>query len=55
MIYLARQYEVVYIMNPALGEEGLASTSAKIRSLIDANVITADVEPWGLRRLAYQI
>ena len=42
-------------MNPALGEEGLASTSAKIRSLIDANVTVADVEPWGLRRLAYQI
>ena len=52
---MARQYEVVYIMNPALGEEGLASTSAKVRSLIDANATDAHVETWGLRRLAYEI
>lgn len=52
---MARQYEVVYVMNPALGEEGLTSTSAKVRSLIEANSAESVVETWGLRRLAYSI
>jgi small subunit ribosomal protein S6 len=42
-------------MNPALGEEGLTSTSAKVRSLIEANSTEFVVETWGLRRLAYAI
>ena len=42
-------------MNPALGEEGFATTSEKIHSLIESNGTIGDVETWGLRRLAYEI
>ncbi|MBP7402027.1 MAG: 30S ribosomal protein S6 [Clostridia bacterium] len=42
-------------MNPALGEEGLGSTSEKVRALIEANASESTVETWGLRRLAYAI
>ncbi len=52
---MARQYEVVYVINPALGDEGLASTTEKIRSLIEANATEMSVETWGARRLAYEI
>ena len=48
-------YEVVYIIDPAQGEEGLAATVAKFRTLAEQNGSAVEVEEWGSRRLAYPI
>ena len=50
-----RIYEVVTVLSPALGEEGLAATSAKIRALIESAATIESVEEWGRKRLAYEV
>ena len=51
-----REYEVMYIIKPDLEEEKYASIIEKYNTLIQNNggeIIS--VEPWGKRRLAYEI
>ncbi|MCL2816956.1 MAG: 30S ribosomal protein S6 [Clostridiales bacterium] len=51
-----REYEVLYVMRPDLEEEKYQATMEKFTALIQNNggeVIKA--EPWGKRRLAYEI
>ena len=44
-------YEVVYIMDPALGEEAIAAMIEKFKTLVE----TQGTDQWGKRRLAYPI
>ena len=55
MAKVSANYEVVYIIDPAQGEEGIASMVAKFRTLAEQNGSAVEVEEWGSRRLAYPI
>ena len=48
-------YEVVYILDPAMGEEAIAAMVAKFKTMADARGTVAEVDEWGKRRLAYPI
>ena len=48
-------YEVVYILDPALGEEAIAAMVAKFKTMAEARGTVAEVDEWGKRRLAYPI
>jgi small subunit ribosomal protein S6 len=48
-------YEVVYIMDPALGEEGIAALIEKFKTLVETQGTVSEVDEWGKRRLAYPI
>ena len=55
MAKISANYEVVYIIDPAQGEEGIAATVAKFRDLAEQHGSAVEVEEWGTRRLAYPI
>ena len=48
-------YEVVYIMDPALGEEAIAAMIEKFKALVETQGTVAAIDNWGKRRLAYPI
>ncbi len=52
---MARNYEAVYILNPALGEEAVVSTAEKLQALIESSATIEKIDVWGRRRLAYEI
>ena len=55
MAKLSANYEVLYILNPALGEEDTAALVAKFKELAESRGTVAEVDEWGKRRLAYPI
>lgn len=55
MAKVSANYEVVYIIDPAQGEEGIAATVAKFKTLAEQNGSDVVVEEWGNRKLAYPI
>ena len=55
MAKVSANYEAVYIIDPAQGEEGTAALVAKFRSLAEQNGSAVEVEEWGSRKLAYPI
>ena len=48
-------YEVVYIMDPALGEEAIAAMIEKFKTLVETQGTVSAIDDWGKRRLAYPI
>ena len=48
-------YEVVYIIDPALTEEATAALVEKFEVLAEQNGSAVEVDEWGKRRLAYAI
>ena len=55
MAKLSGNYEVVYILDPNLGEEATAAMVAKFKTLVESNGTLAEVDEWGKRHLAYPI
>ena len=55
MAKVTANYEVVYIIDPAQGEEGIASLVANFKALAEQNGSAVEVEEWGTRKLAYPI
>ena len=55
MAKVSANYEVVYIIDPAQGEEGIAALVAKFKTLAEQNGSAVEVEEWGNRKLAYPI
>ena len=56
MAKISANYEVVYIIDPAQGEEAVAAAVAKFQTLAEQNnAINVVVDEWGKRRLAYAI
>ena len=55
MAKVSANYEVVYIIDPAQGEEAVAATVEKFKTLAEQNATAGEVEEWGKRRLAYAI
>ena len=55
MAKITGDYEVVYIIDPALSEEETAALVAKFQTLAEQNGSAVEVEEWGKRKLAYAI
>ena len=55
MAKISANYEVVYIIDPAQGEEAIAATVAKFQSLAEEHGSNVVVDEWGKRKLAYPI
>ncbi len=55
MAKVSENYEVMYIIDPDLGEEGTAAIVEKFKSLIEANGTISSMEEMGKRKLAYAI
>ena len=58
MAKVSANYEVVYIIDPAQGEESeenIAALVAKFKTLAEQNGSAVEVEEWGSRKLAYPI
>ena len=55
MAKVTANYEVVYIIDPAQGEENIAALVAKFKTLAETNATSVEVDEWGKRRLAYPI
>ncbi len=52
---MTRKYELMYILNPALGEEAINAITEKIQALIESSATIDQVDAWGRRKLAYEI
>ena len=55
MAKVTANYEVVFIIDPAQGEEGVAALTEKFKTLVEQNASEVVVDDWGQRRLAYAI
>lgn len=49
------KYELMYIIDPAQGEEGVAALVEKFKALVEANGTLDELEEMGKRKLAYEI
>ena len=55
MAKINANYEAVVIVDPTLGEEGIAAVVAKFKGLVESKATLAEVDEWGKRHLAYPI
>lgn len=55
MAKVSGNYEVLYVIDPTLGEEDTAALVAKFKNLAESRGAVAEVDEWGKRRLAYPI
>ena len=55
MAKISEKYEVMYIINPNVGEEGIAALVEKFKALIEQNGTIVEMEEMGKRKLAYDI
>ena len=46
---------MLYIIDPAQGEEGIAALVEKFKAMVEAEGTLSNVDEWGKRRLAYPI
>ena len=55
MAKISGKYEVLYVIDPTLGEEATAALVEKFKALVEANGTMTSIDEWGKRRLAYPI
>ena len=55
MAKIPGKYEVLYIIDPAQGEEGIAALVEKFKAMVEAEGTLSSIDEWGKRRLAYPI
>ena len=55
MAKLSAKYEVIYVIDPAVGEEGIAALVEKFNGIVGNYGTVSSVDEWGKRRLAYAI
>lgn len=55
MAKISAKYEVLYIIDPSLDEEGTAAIVEKFKAMVEAEGTLTGIEEWGKRRLAYPI
>ena len=55
MAKITGKYEVLYIIDPAQGEEGIAALVEKFKAMVEAEGTLSNIDEWGKRRLAYAI
>ena len=55
MAKITGKYEVLYIIDPAQGEEGIAALVEKFKAMVEAEGTVSNVDEWGKRRMAYLV
>ena len=55
MAKLSAKYEVIYVVDPAVGEEGIAALVEKFNGIVGNYGTVSSVDEWGKRRLAYPL
>ena len=55
MAKITGKYEVLYIIDPAQGEEGIAALVEKFKAMVEAEGTLSNIDEWGKRRLAYPV
>lgn len=55
MAKVSGNYEVLYVLNPSLGEEETTALVARFKELAEGHGTVTEVDEWGKRRLAYPI
>ena len=55
MAKITGKYEVLYIIDPAQGEEGIAALVEKFKAMVEAEGTLTNIDEWGKRRLAYPV
>ena len=55
MAKITGKYEVLYIIDPAQGEEGIAALVEKCKAMVEAEGTLSNIDEWGKRRMAYAI
>ena len=55
MAKITGKYEVLYIIDPELGEEGIAALVEKFKAMVEAEGTLLNIDLWGKRRLAYLV
>ena len=55
MAQISAKYELLYIIDPAKGEEGIAAIVEKFKAMVEAEGTLTSSDEWGKRRLAYPI
>ena len=55
MAKVSGNYEVLYVLDPRMGEEDTAALVARFKELAEAGGAVSEVDEWGKRRLAYPI
>ena len=51
----SEKYELMYIIDPNIGEDGIAAIVEKFKTLIETNGTIDEREEMGKRKLAYEI
>jgi small subunit ribosomal protein S6 len=52
---MTNKYEVIYIINTELGEEGIQELVEKFKSLLETSAQLDHMDEWGKRKLAYPV
>ena len=55
MAKITGKYEVLYIIDPVQGEEGINVLVEKFKAMVEAEGTLSNIDVWGKRRLAYPI
>ena len=55
MAKITGKYEVLYLLETAQGEEGIAALVEKFKAMVEAEGTLLNIDEWGKRRLAYPI
>ena len=55
MAKLSAKYEILYIINPTLGEEDTKALVEKFKAMVEENGTLTGLDEWGMRKLAYPI
>ena len=55
MAKITGKYEVLYIIDPAQGEEGIAARVNKFKAMVEAEGTLSNIDEWGKRRMPYAI
>lgn len=55
MAKVSGNYEVLYVLDPSLGEEETTALVARFKELAEGHGTVTEVDEWGKRRLAYPI
>ncbi len=53
MAKITSKYEVLYILDPAQGEDGINVLVEKFKAMVEAEGTLSNIDLWGKRRLAY--
>ena len=55
MAKITGKYEVLYIIDATIGEEGIAALVEKFKAMVEAEGTLTNIDLWGKRRLAYLV